>query len=184
MDDGVCRVGTVAFRLVGADSNRGVLGWSLRGIPDGTTDVDGVPTTISSTSPRPPHVHPNGAVLVDHVVLLTPYLARTTAALAALGLEPRRERDGSLAGAPMRQVFYRLGEVILEVVGSPDATGNGPASLWGLTHLVEDIDASANLLGDRVGRVKDAVQPGRRITTLRHERCGMSVNTAFLSSAS
>lgn len=43
------------------------------------------------------------------------------------------------------------------------------------------IDATADLLGEHVGRVKDAVQPGRRIATLRHRELGMSVNTAVIS---
>ena len=80
----------------------------------------------------------------------------------------------------MRQVFYRLDEVILEVVGAPDAANDGPSTLWGLTHVVADIDATAGLLGESGGRVKDAVQPGRRITTLRHRDFDMSVRTAFI----
>jgi len=115
------------------------------------------------------------------VVLLSPDLARTVVALRAVGLEPRRERDGELGGAAVRQVFYRMGEVVLEVVGSPDTSGDGPASLWGLTHTVTDIDATAAQLGDRTSPVKDAVQPGRRITTLRHRELDLSVRTALIS---
>ncbi len=62
-----------------------------------------------------------------------------------------------------------------------DQATEGPATLWGLTHVVADIDATADLLGERVGRVKDAVQPGRRIATLRHRELGMSVNTAVIT---
>ena len=32
--------------------------------------------------------------------------------------------------------------------------------------------ASMRLLGERLGRVKDAVQPGRRIATVRPDACG------------
>jgi hypothetical protein len=46
---------------------------------------------------------------------------------------------------------------------------------------VSDIDACAALLGDHLGPVKDAVQPGRRIATLRHEACGLTVPIAFMS---
>jgi hypothetical protein len=52
---------------------------------------------------------------------------------------------------------------------------------WGLAMTVADIDACAALLGDRLGPVKDAVQPGRRIATLRHEACGLTVPIAFMS---
>jgi hypothetical protein len=114
-------------------------------------------------------------------VLSSPDLARTIKALAAIGLEPRRERDAELGGAALRQVFFRLGEVILELIGSPDATGPGPTTVWGLTHTVTDIDAAAALLGERAGRVKDAVQPGRRITTLRHRALDISVAMALIT---
>lgn len=179
--DGVSRVGTVRVRLLGDEAGKGVVGWSLRDVPAGTTDLDGIPTTASTEQAEQPSSHPNGATRVDHVVLLTPHLARTVQALEGLGLDVRRERDGELGGSPMRQVFFRLGEVLLEVVGAPDVVGEGPARLWGLTHRVADIDVAAALLGEHAGPVKDAVQPGRRITTLRTRELGMSVRTALIS---
>ena len=94
---------------------------------------------------------------------------------------PRRERDGELGGRPIRQIFFRFGEVIVEVVGSPDTASEGPSTLWGITYVVADIDATASFFGDRTAPVKDAVQPGRRITTLRHHELGMSVRTALIS---
>jgi hypothetical protein len=180
-DDGSCRVGAVRIRLVGRDRGKGIVGWGLGGAPAGTTDLDGVPTTASRSAPAEPATHPNGVTHLDHLVLLSPDLTRTTAALEGVGLDVRRERDGIINGASVRQVFFRLGEVILEVVGSPDTVNEGPSSLWGLTHVVSDIDAAARLLGDRTAPVKDAVQPGRRITTLRHRDLGMSVRTALIS---
>ena len=41
-------------------------------------------------------------------------------------------------------------------------------------------DPAAYFAG-RTTRVKDAVQPGRRITTVHHQEFGMSVRTAMLS---
>jgi hypothetical protein len=101
--------------------------------------------------------------------------------LAAAGAQARRERDGELGGRAIRQIFYRFGEVIVEVVGSPETADAGPSSLWGVTYTVTDIDASAAFLGERTGPVRAAVQPGRRITTVRHQEFGMSVRTALLS---
>ena len=46
---------------------------------------------------------------------------------------------------------------------------------------LEDIDATAAFFGDRTAPVKPAVQPGRRITTLRHQEFGISVRTAMIS---
>jgi hypothetical protein len=128
-----------------------------------------------------PGTHPNGVTAIDHVVLLSPDLDRTVGSLAAVGADPRRERDTVLGGRSMRQIFYRFGEVIVEVVGSPETSSEGPSTLWGLTYVVADIDATARTFGDRTTPVKEAVQPGRRITTLRHQEFGMSVRSAFMS---
>jgi hypothetical protein len=81
----------------------------------------------------------------------------------------------------MRQIFFRAGEVIIEVVGSPETASEGPSTLWGVTYVVADIDVTAAYFGDRTAPVKDAVQPGRRITTLRHHELGISVPSAMIS---
>jgi hypothetical protein len=181
VEDDVCRIGDVSVRLVGRGRGLGIVGWSLRGVPADLADLDGVPTTSSERPPIEPAVHANGVTSIDHVVLLSPDLRRTMAALASIGLEPRRERDGELGGRPIRQVFFRLGPVILELVGAPDDAAPGAASLWGITYVVEDIDATAAYFGDRTAPVKAAVQPGRRITTLRHRDLDLSVRTALIS---
>lgn len=180
--DSVCRVGGVRIRLVGRDRGTGIVGWSLRGLPsDGS--LDGIPTKRSDAASAAPATHANGVTAIDHVVLLSPDLSRTVDSLVAVGVEPRRERDGELGGRPIRQIFFRLGEVIVEVVGSPETVGEGPSTLWGITYVVADIDATASFFGDRTAPVKDAVQPGRRITTLRHHELGMSVRTAMISAS-
>jgi hypothetical protein len=181
-DGSVCRVGGVVIRLEGRDAGSGIVGWSLRGLPDeAARDVDGVPTTPSNRPTCTPVRHPNGVVAVDHVVLMSPDLNRTVDALTAIGVHPRRTRDADLGGRPIRQVFFRMGEVIVEVVGSPDVASEGPSALWGITYTVADIAATAAFFGDRAAPVKDAVQPGRRITTVRHREFGMSVRTAMIS---
>jgi hypothetical protein len=178
--DDVCRIGDVRVRLLGRDDGTGILGWSLRGLPQNGA-LDGIPTTRSDAATAEPATHANGVTAIDHVVLLSPNLNRTVGSLAAVGLHPRRERDAELGGQPMRQIFFRLGSVILEVVGAPDTADEGPSALWGITYVVTDIDATASFFGDRTLPVKDAVQPGRRITTLRHRDLGMSVRTAMIS---
>jgi hypothetical protein len=193
--DAVCRMGGVGIRLVGRGRGTGIVGWSLRGLPpDGRLDdLDGIPMTRSrlegDIGPRSgavtarPAAHPNGVTAIDHVVLLSPDLGRTVESLAAVGVNPRRERDGELGGQPIRQIFFRCGEVIVEVVGSPETAGEGPSVLWGITYVVADIDATASFFGDRTTPVKDAVQPGRRITTLHHHELGMSVRSAMISAS-
>ena len=183
-DDGTCRIGQVRVRLVGRDGGKRILGWSLRGTPDGELaggSLDGLPTAASDAEPAEPASHPNGARAIDHVVVLAPDLARTQAALEALGCEKRGERDTDSYGAPMRQLFFRLGEVILEVIGQQDVAGEGDAGFFGLALTVDDLDAVAALLGPALGDAKDAVQEGRRIATLRHRDLGMSVAMALMS---
>jgi len=179
----VCRIGGVRIRLVGRGRGTGIVGWSLRGLPSARTvdNLDGVPTTRSDADIPTPAAHANGVTSIDHVVLLSPDLGRTGEALAAIGMDPRRERDGELGGRRIRQLFFRFGGVIIEVVGSPEPTSEGPSTLWGITYVVSDVDATASFFGDRTSPVKEAVQPGRRITTLRHHELGMSVRSAMIS---
>ncbi len=178
----VCRIGGARIRLVGRGRGTGIVGWSLCGLPGGPLDdLDGIPTTRSDAVAAAPGEHPNGVLAIDHVVLLSPDLRRTVKSLTTVGVESRRERDGQLGGRPIRQIFFRFGEVIIEVVGSPETTGEGPSTLWGITYVVADIDATAAYFGDRTAPVKDAVQPGRRITTLRHHELGISVRSALIS---
>ena len=120
------------------------------------------------------------AILLGLELLVAADIIRTVAAFAALGLEPRGTRDVP-GDKGLRQIFFRLSDVIVETLGSTMEAGEGPARLWGVTYEVADIDATAALLGEHIGRVKDAVQPGRRITTLRHRELGMSVPTALIS---
>ncbi len=179
--DAVCRVGAVRIRLLG--SGRGIVGWSLSGLPpdDVRFDLDGIPTTRSGAVAVAPAEHANGVTTIDHIVLLSPDLGRTVELLATVGATPRRRRDGQLDGRPIQQIFFRFADVIVEVVGSAETASDGPSTLWGITYNVADIDATADYFGDRTTPVKQAVQPGRRITTLRHHELGMSVRSAMIS---
>lgn len=180
-----CVVGEVRLRFVGADAGKGLIGWSLRGIAG--TELDGLPTVASDREPPPTAAsHPIGVTAIDHVVAITPALDRTVAALEAAGLDLRRIREQATpAGAP-RQAFFRLGPTILEVVQEPPEAierGGGtdrPAFFWGLALLAPDLDATAAALGDRVSGPRMAVQPGRRIATLRRS-AGLSVPVALIS---
>ena len=60
-------------------------------------------------------------------------------------------------------------------------SGAGPAGFFGLAFTSADLDATKALLGDGIGEPKDAVQPGRRIATLRHKTFGISIGTAIMS---
>ncbi len=181
-----CAIGEVRIRLEAREGERGIVGWTLRGIP--STDLDGLPTTMGDRQPPVEMpTHPNGITGLDHVVAISSDLDRTVAALEAAGLDLRRIRDEPTpAGAP-RQAFFRLGAPILEVVQEPAeamarAGGDRPAFFWGLALVAPDLEKAVACLGDRVGEIRDAVQPGRRIATLRRS-AGLSVPVALITPA-
>jgi hypothetical protein len=182
VEDETCVVGEVRIRFAGLGAGKGLVGWSLREVEGG--DLDGLPTARSDR-PLPEGVpdHPNGIAAVDHVVAFTPALDRTVAVLAAAGLDLRRIREEPTpAGAP-RQAFFRVGAAILELVQQPPEAiedEDGPAFFWGLALVAPDLDATVAMLGDRVSEARTAVQPGRRIATLRRS-AGLSLPVALMS---
>ncbi len=107
------------------------------------------------------------------------------AALRGAGLDLRRVREEPTpAGAP-RQAFFRLGATILEVVQEPAeaierAGADRPAFFWGLAFLAPDLDATVAGLGERAGEIRPAIQPGRRIATLRRS-AGLSLPVALIT---
>ena len=164
-------VGTVRLQLRMGEP-QGITSWSLRGVAG--AHLDGLPTALSALGPVDPGQHPNGALGIDHVVATTPDLERTIAALEAAGVRLRRVREAG----ENRQAFFRLGEVILEVVTGPRI--EEPPRFWGMVFTVQDLDACAALLGSSLGDVHDAVQPGRRIASVRRE-AGVPLPVAFIT---
>jgi catechol 2,3-dioxygenase-like lactoylglutathione lyase family enzyme len=186
LDGDTCVVGDLRILLAGMDAGKGLTGWSLRNVE--TAELDGLSTTRSDRQPpgdRPEHS--NGVTAIDHVVAITPDLDRTIAVLKGAGLDLRRIREEPTpAGAP-RQAFFRLGATILEVVQEPAqaterAGGDRPAFFWGLAFTAPDLDATVAGLGDHVSEIRPAVQPGRRIATLRRS-AGLTVPVALMSPA-
>jgi hypothetical protein len=172
--DGRATVGTTTLLFDGAGG--GLRGWSLRDVA--TTAFDGLETTIADGEPDAAPEHPNGATRIDHVVVNTPDLPRTFAALEAAGLDLRRVREHA---DTIHQGFFRLGEVILEVVGPPSPAGDEPARFWGLVAVVPDVDALvAEAAPGLFGEPRAAVQEGRRIVTVGRA-AGLTVPLAFLT---
>lgn len=174
--DGRCRIGQVEVRFEpGSD---GVVGWGFDA-DDLPGAIDGIPTArVDGGALVAEAAHPNGSTSIDHVVVATPDSARTVAALEAVGLPAKRTRD---IGRGMQQVFFRAGEVIVELVGPVEPGGDGPAGFYGIAVNVADIDATKAHLGDRCTDPKDAVQPGRRIATLKTRDLGIATAIAFMS---
>ena len=201
--DGIVPLLGTSLRIVSPDLGRGVIGWSLSGpgpnspssVPesgthdgkngrpgDATPSIDGLRTEWVEAGEPTYAAHASGASSLDHVVVLTPDLERTSASIAeATGHELRRVREvGS-----MRQGFHRIGErghggLIVELVQRPDIEP-GPAAFWGIVLIVDDLDAACELIGpDRVSAPKGAVQPGRRIATLRAD-AGLDIPVALMT---
>jgi hypothetical protein len=175
IDEGSCWVSGIRHQL-GA-TGRGVVSWGLRA-PAAFSELptrDGV-HHVAHPTPQ----HPNGVVALDHVVIATPYMARTVEAFESSGMPLRRTRDAGSVEQPVAQSFFKAGEVIIEVVGSPAAAGPGPSRFWGLTYTVSDLNATAELLGDQLRPIREAVQSGRRIATLDRS-VGSTVPMAFMS---
>jgi hypothetical protein len=193
--DGLGRLGSVVVRIDPTLGPPGLRSWVLDVESDATwSDVDGLPTgLVSSTPPSSPTIEAGGGLRVtgiDHVVVVTPDLDRTVAAVETqLRVPLLRIRDGQAAGAPVRQAFFRLGEVILEVVAgrTPERAAGGTAEpaagrarFYGLALTVSDLDEAARRLGDRLGPVKPAVQRDRSIATVRRE-AGLGTAVALMS---
>lgn len=184
VEHGSCVLGDVTLRFEPPTATAGITGWTVFH-PDeepGHRSLDGLETDVVDDLERPrPVVHPNGTTGLDHIVIATSDLDRTTAGFADLGVEARRDRDTTAGDAPLRQRFFRMGTII-ELIGPPEPDGTDtPARFWGLAVVTDDIDATARALGDALSSPKDAVQPGRRIATLRTRELGISVPVAFMT---
>ena len=183
-DDGRVDVGSVALQLDGATAGRRIVRCAMRGIR--SEEFDGLPIMrsegpLAANGTVPPH--PNGVTRIDHVVAFTPDLDRTVAAGEALRLDLRRIRDEPAPAGSPRQAFFRIGEVLLEVAQAPPGSPlkpDSPARFYGLAFVVEDIDATAALLGDLCSEPRDAVQPGRRIATVR-KQASLGLPVAFMT---
>lgn len=129
--------------------------------------IDGIEVTCGVATGGA--AHPNGALELDHVVVMTDSIARTSRSIEdALGLEQRRIRET----ADVRQAFHRFADAgstrgcIIELVENASVD---TATLWGLVVIVADLDAAVARASDLIGPPKPAVQPGRRISTARRE---------------
>ncbi|HWD70234.1 MAG TPA: hypothetical protein VG293_08550 [Solirubrobacteraceae bacterium] len=166
-------IGGVRIRLGGGGA--GITAWSLMRV-NAMGSIDGLPSPVPRVLYPPPFkTHPNGATGIDHVVIVSSSLDRTAAALARAGIELKRIQEAERG----RMGFRRLGPAILEVV-QRDELESDEASFWGLVVVVIDIDSLAERLGDRLGPIKQAIQPGRRIAALRGG-AGISAPLAFMS---
>ncbi|HHC07696.1 MAG TPA: hypothetical protein ENK55_03150 [Actinobacteria bacterium] len=107
---------------------------------------------------------------IDHVVLLVPRLDEALDRFAAIGLSPRLRME--VGGRPA--AFFRVGPV-LEVVSAPVRA----PSLYGVAlATAEHLEAVAlrwRAGGFEVSDPRPALQPGRRILTVRGLHAGLAM---------
>ncbi len=182
VERGLARIGTTPVRFTGAseDGRGAIAGWTLSG--GEATDLDGLVTERGAAPDGGTAEHPNGALQIDHIVVFTPELERTIDAFESSGVPCRRVREVGPPDRLLRQAFFRFGEVICEVVEVPlDQAGvDGASRFWGLTVTIADLDRAVAELGEGVGTIRDAVQPGRRIATFRGE-AGLGIPVALIT---
>lgn len=179
-DGQVAVVGGVRIRISDPGDGVGLRRWVLSGDRSGEGDLDGVPTTfVIAGEPPADGAHRLGAIGIDHVVVTTPSLDRTCAAIEAATGEPlKRVRE---AGGGVRQGFHRFASVIVEVLERPDLAPGVPAALWGFVLNVDDLHEVAAWLGpDVLSPPKPAVQPGRYIASFRTE-AGLGLPVALMT---
>jgi catechol 2,3-dioxygenase-like lactoylglutathione lyase family enzyme len=150
------------------------------GLSVASREIDGIP--FRRGDPAVPIDHSNGAFELDHLVIMTDSLERTSESVVAeLGLERRRTREID----EVRQAFHRFAPAIdgtagciLEIVESASVDR---AELFGVVFTVTDLDAVvATYDRETLGRPKLASQPGRYIATFR-SGAGLGVPAALMS---
>lgn len=172
--DGVAFAHTANASLIwpAGDLSPGRLDIALSGVPAGAL-IDGV--ACAEFVELPP-VADSDDSFVDHVVLMTNDLDRTCSSVADVtGCPLKRVREVG----EIRQGFHRIGEggVIVEVVERADVSAT---ALWGFVLATDSFDEIIATAGDLVTEPKQAVQQGRRISTVKSS-AGLGIPVALMT---
>ncbi len=112
---------------------------------------------------------------LDHVVVATNEPERAAALYGArLGLDMTLDLSRPDWGA--RLMFFRCGDLVVEVVHRLNEADDGPDKLWGLSWRVADIDAAQARLsssGLDVSEIRTGRRPGTRVITIRTGALGV-----------
>jgi catechol 2,3-dioxygenase-like lactoylglutathione lyase family enzyme len=111
---------------------------------------------------------------LDHVVVSTADPERAAALYGArLGLDMALDRSHPDWGQLM---FFRCGDLIVEVIHRPGAGDKARDKLWGLSWRVADVEAARVRLaaaGLEVSDVRAGRKPGTRVMSVRDGTCGI-----------
>jgi catechol 2,3-dioxygenase-like lactoylglutathione lyase family enzyme len=112
---------------------------------------------------------------LDHVVVGTRHPERAAALYGArLKLDMALDRTNPAWGS--RLMFFRCGDLIVEIAHRLDETGEAPDKMFGLSWRADDIDGARARLaaaGLDVSEVRDGRKPGTRVFTVRDGHCGV-----------
>jgi len=131
---------------------------------------------LAQERPRSVAVGAEPITAIDHVVIATSDPERAAALYGArLGLGMALDRSHPDWG---RLMFFRCGNLIIEVVHRPDNTDpNAPDRLRGLCWRVDNIEAMrARLISANIdaSEVRTGRKPGTRVMTVRSGTCGVA----------
>ena len=116
-DEGGLQLGSVRIRTADTPGATGIVAWSLTGIEDGV--VDGLLTLPPDATPARASgpAHPNTTTAIDHLVVASPDLDRTTEAFLAIGLGATNVRDVAQHGDRALRIGDRIGSEVGEAGG-------------------------------------------------------------------
>ena len=186
VDGNEATFGKVVIKLAGADGERGVLGWSLAGV---TTDIEQI-STFNAPSPGSQPIrreengaatHTNAVFAIDHVVVETGDVDRTVEAFTEVGMAERRRATMSTPVGERQQAFLWAGRVIIEVVGPVEPDHDASMGIWGLALVSSNLAVTAHVLAEDLSEPRDAVQPGRKIATMRTRSLDISIPIVVMS---
>jgi len=173
-------IGKTKFYFKKIEAVEGITSVHVEGIKQ---NVDSLrfETRTTSTSEIETSFHPNRIERIDHLVVTTPDSDKTTKALLEAGITLSGIRTFGNSPNQTRQSFFWLGDVILELVGPHQVAKSGSPLFWGLALVSSDIKETVNYLGDLCTPLKDAIQPGRQITTVKTRDLSIGVSIAIMS---
>jgi catechol 2,3-dioxygenase-like lactoylglutathione lyase family enzyme len=129
---------------------------------------------LASDRPRSIPIADAPITAMDHVVVATADPERAAALYGArLGLDMALDRSHADWG---RLMFFRCGDLIVEVVHRPGKDTEANDKLWGMSWRVADADATrARLLaaGIDVSELRAGRKPGTRVLSVRNGTCGV-----------
>lgn len=173
-------LGNTKLNFINSPLSTGIISISVVGI-EGNVDSLAFESPQTSLPILQTSTHPNQVNRIDHLVVTTPDPDKTTAALNKAGIALRGVRKFGNTPNQTRQSFFWLGDVILELVGPDQATKGGKPEFWGLALVSSDIDETSKYLGQLCTPLKDAVQAGRKITTIKTLDQSIGTSIAIMS---